>query len=146
MNTFAFRINLADPDAYRVVDDWLRRVTNRLEGNNIVAAPFRGKIKEYALGLYVASVEPTLPRLLAWFFLLFFAGGGAFTGILGAQTLGTSIILFGALIWALWLSFYTRAPYVFMIWIQTRRLTGRWCSVKRADEEVLGRWLYESAK
>lgn len=127
--------------ALKTVEDkrltaWMNKVDERLRSPDWVQKPFSGRVKRVQPGLFVFEVAPLYPRFVMNMMIIFLLVGLLALNYYGfgfAKTLywfvGASFIFTNI--------FWTSGFYQAVVWIQTRKLTGKWKRVERADGAVL---------
>lgn len=116
---------------------WVKLICKKLRGHDLARIPFGNDLRILKDGLVVFDIEPIFPKMLGWFVLIPSFIAAALGHVIG-WNLGW-LLMIGGVIFTAWELFWTPLPYMLMILIQTRRITGRWKLPRRADQELLGR-------
>lgn len=133
MSLFALRI---PPDAR--VKSWLKVVCKRLRGHDIARIPFGHDMKFLNDELVLFDIAPLFPRPFGWFVLIP-CTVIAFAAAAYGYNLGW-VFWIGGIFFTVWELFWTPLLYIVLVWVQVRRITGRWQRIRLANKEAL-RWM-----
>lgn len=133
MSFFTLRV----PDDPRVLS-WLKLVRRKLRGHDVARIPFEKDMKFLPGGVVVFDLQPLFPRFLGWLVLIP-CTVIAFLAAAFGYSLGW-VFWLGGVFFTLWELFWTPLLYLFIVWIQVRRITGEWQKVRLDNDSVI-RWV-----
>lgn len=127
---FAFRTS-----GDKRVASWLAKVGGRLGGGEGFSF-LRGRVKSLGDGLFVMEVLPFYPRFVANAILVFLFAAGLVLSVY-FPTLAFFVFVFASASFVILNAFWSPALYMALVLVQSRRMTGAWVKVRRAESEVL---------
>lgn len=118
---------------------WMKEVTERLEGNDLIRMYFRGRIKSLGDGLYVLSLHLIIPRFIPNAIAFLMAAVATIVYHAGLPKVGAAGYAMALLIAVVWNACWSAWFYRLLMRLGARKATGQWVRVSDATTDVLER-------